>query len=473
MKRSQAIGLATGFVLFPSASLADDAISVEQRASLTQLVAEASQAPETVGFSLAIARGGNVAYQAARGNRNLEPKAPATVETWYCIGSVTKQFTAALIMQLVESHRLALDDKLATVLPAFPHAPEVTFRQLLSHTSGIIDYADAVYAAGLNKQTNVQPAALIALIAGKPLESTPGTVWEYSNSNYLALGLTIEKLYGKPYAQVLHERIAQPLGIEITAGTPPKGEPVARGYAAAVKPTPVETADVSWAYAAGSIFATASALLAWDRALFSGHVVNAESLAAMTTPVKLASGHPTDYGFGLSVANVQGRRLVLHTGGLPGFSAQNFVFPDDGIAIATLANTIDFNVVLPATKIADVLLPGVNAAVETLTKARIAEMDDPAIRMRARDWLERLRTGKIDAGQLTSQMAAALTPSVLKNAASFLNAAGTVTGFKLTGFTHEGAYRVFTYTATTATSQMVFSFTLDPQDKIAGLFLTP
>jgi D-alanyl-D-alanine carboxypeptidase len=472
VKRSHAIGLATGFALFPRVAPADEAINAEQRAELTQLVAEASQARETVGFTVAIARGGSIAYQAARGYRNLDPETPATIGTWYCVGSLTKQFTAALIMQLVEARRLALDDKLATVLPAFPHASEVTFRQLLSHTSGISDYAGAVDAAGLDKQTNVQPAALVTLIAGKPLVAPPGTQWDYSNSNYLALGLTIEKLYGKPYAQVLRERIAQPLGIEIVAG-PPKGEPVARGYTSAVKPAPVETADMSWAYAAGEIFATARGLLAWDGALFSGRVVNAESLAAMTTPVKLTNGRSTDYGFGLSIANVQGHRLILHTGGLPGFAAQNFVFPDDGIAIATLANTIDFNLALPATKVADVFLPGIDAVVEGLAKARVAEMDDPAIRMRAREWLDRLRTGKIDAAQLTPQMGAALTPAVLKNAANFLNGAGAVTAFKLTGFAHEGEYRVFTYTATTATMQMAFSFTLNQQDKIAGLFLTP
>ncbi len=472
MKRSHAIGLAAGFALVPRVAPADEAINAEQRADLTQLVAEASQAPETVGFSLAVARGGSIAYQVARGNRNLDPEAPATVGTWYCIGSVTKQFTAALIMQLVEAHRLALDDKLATVLPAFPHASEVTFRQLLSHTSGLIDYADAVYTSGLDKQTNVQPPALIALIAGKPLVSPPGSQWDYSNTNYLALGLTIEKLHGKPYAQVLHERIAVPLGIEITAG-PPKGEVVARGYTPAVKPTPVDTADVSWAYAAGEIFATVAALLAWDRALFSGHVISAASLTAMTTPVKLTSGRSTDYGFGLSVANVKGHRLILHTGGLPGYAAQNFVLPDDGIAIATLANTVDFNVVLPATKVADVFLPGIDAVVEALTKARVAEMDDPAIRIRAREWLDRLRTGKIDAGQLTPQMGAALTPAVLKNGASFLNAAGAVTSFKLAGFKREGGYRVFVYTATTATMHMTFTFTLDQQDKIAGLSITP
>jgi CubicO group peptidase (beta-lactamase class C family) len=472
VKRSYAISLASGFALSPRLAGADEAINAEQRASLTQVIAEASEAPQTVGFSVAISRDGSIAYQAARGSRNLDPKLPATLDTWYCIGSVTKQFTAALVMQLVDAKKLALDDKLATVLPAFPHASEVTLRQLLSHTSGIIDYADAVYTEGLDKEPNVQPAALVALIADKPLMSPPGTLWAYSNTNYLALGLTIEKLYGKPYAQVLHERIAQPLGIAITANTP-KGDNVARGYTAAVKPTPVQTADVSWAYAAGEIFATTAGLLAWDRALFSGRVVSRESLTAMTTPVKLSDGHSMDYGFGLFVVTIRGHRIISHSGGLPGFSAQNLVCPEDGIAIATLANTIDFSLALPATKIADVLLPGIDAALETQTKERVAELDDPAVRARARDWLDRLRTGKIDADQLTPQMAQALTPTVLKNAAAYLNAMGAITSFTLGGFQYQGGYRAYIYIATTASTQLKFQFMLDQQNKIAGLLLTP
>jgi CubicO group peptidase (beta-lactamase class C family) len=473
VKRSHAIGIATGFVLLPYAARADDAITPEQRASLAQLVAEASQAPQTVGFSVAVARGGTIAYQAARGKRDLDPDASATVDTWYCIGSVTKQFTAALIMQLVEAHRLALDDKLATIVPAFPHATEITFRQLLTHTSGLSEYVGEAYTAGLLDKKDVTPAALVALLAGKPLEFTPGTLFEYSNSNYLALGMTIEKLYAKSYAQVLRERIVQPLGLEVSAGPPPSGT-IARGYTAAVTPTPMPQSDISWAFAAGELFATVSGLLAWDRALFGGHVVSTASLAQMTTPVKLPNGRSTDYGFGLSVVTALGHRVVSHNGGVPGgFAAQNFVFPDDGIAIVTLANTMDFNIALPATKIADVFLPGINVAVESLSQERVAEMDDPAIRARARDWLERLRTGKIDASQMTPQMGAALTPAALKSAQNFLTTAGPVTAFKLTGFALQGGYRVYVYSATTATAHMAFQFALDQQNKIAGLLLTP
>ncbi len=134
---------------------------------------------------------------------------------------------------------------------------------------------------------------------------------------------------------------------------------------------------------------------------------------------------------------------------------------------------MEFNVALPALKIADVFLPGTSAAIESMTKERIASMDDPAIRAHARDWLDRLRTGKIDADQLTPLMAQALTPAVLKNGASFLNEAGAITSFKLAGFAHEGAYRVYVYTATTARMQLTFRFVLDQQNKIAGLFLTP
>ncbi|HTX04154.1 MAG TPA: serine hydrolase domain-containing protein [Candidatus Acidoferrales bacterium] len=473
MKRSRAIGLGTAALLCPAPAFSQEAINAEDRADLIQLVAGASQAPETVGFSVAVARGGTVAFSAARGERNLDPKAPATVETWYCIGSVTKQFTAALIMQLVEARRLALDDKLATVLPEFPHASDVTFRQLLNHTSGLAEYSGQVFSAGLLDKAGVRPDALVALIAGKPLDFVPGTKWEYSNSNYVALGLTIEKIAGKPYAHVLRERIIQPLGIAVYPGPPPSGE-IARGYTAGTTPMPMAPSDISWAYAAGEIYATVGGLVAWDRALFGGRVVNAESLAQMTTPAKLVDGTSTDYGFGFSAITVLGHRMISHNGGVPGgFAAQNFVFPDDGIAIVTLANTMNFNLALPATKLADVFLPGTNAALESLSQERVTELDDPTIRARAREWIGRIETGSYDTSQLTPQMASALTPDAVKPALQIIKPAGAIENLRLAGFVLRGGYRIYVYTVTAAAATYTFTFVLDPQDKVAGLFFKP
>jgi CubicO group peptidase (beta-lactamase class C family) len=473
MKRSRALGLAAGFALLPHVAFADETLSPEQRAELTQLVAEAVQAQQTVGFTVAVARGDGVAYQAARGQRNLDPETPATVDTWYCIGSVTKQFTAALIMQLVEARRLGLDDRLATVLPTFAHAQEITFRQLLTHTSGLAEYAGDAYTSGLMDKTNVQPEQLAALIAAQPLDFTPGTQWEYSNSNYLALGLAIEKLYAKPYAQVLRERIIQPLGIEVSPGPPSSGT-IARGYTEGATPKAMTTPDTTWAYAAGEIYATVHGLLAWNRALFGKRVVSADSLAQMTTPGKLANGKTVGYGFGLSVTTVLGHRMVSHNGGVPGgFSAQNFVFPDNQLAIVTLANTIDFNLALPATKIADVFLPGTDDALESVVQERIAELDDPAVRTRAREWLDRIKTGSFDKAQLTPQMLAGFTPAAVKPAQDDIKAAGEIKNLRLIGFGLRGGYRIYAYTVTAESGSYTFTFVLDQQNKVAGLFVKP
>lgn len=473
MKRSRAIGLAAGFALLPHVAFADEALTPEQRAEITQLVAEAGQDPQAIGFTVAVARGDGVAYQAARGKRTLDPEAPATVDTWYCIGSVTKQFTAALIMQLVEAHRMALDDRLATIVPAFPHAQEITFRQLLSHTTGLAEYAGDAYTSGLMDKPDVRPEALVALIKDKPLDFTPGTQWEYCNSNYLALGLAIEKLYAKPYAQVLRERIIGPLGIEVNPGPPSSGS-IARGYTEGATPKAMTTPDPTWAYAAGEIYATVPGLMAWNRALFGNHVVSADSLSQMTAPAKLANGKTADYGFGLSVTTVLGHRMVSHNGGVPGgFSAQNFVFPDDRLAIVTLANTMDFNLALPATKIAEIFLPGTDAALQSLAQERVAELDDPAVRTRAREWLDRIKSGSWDKAQLTPQMLAALTPDAVRPAQDVIKAAGAMRSLHLIGFALRGGYRVYVYSVRAASGLYTFTLVLDQQNKVAGLFVKP
>jgi len=473
VRRSQAIGLATGLALLPRLSRAEEPISAEQRAELTQLLSEAAHAPETIGFSVAVSYNGVDAFEAARGKRTLDPDAPSTVDTWYCIGSVTKQFTAALIMQLVEANRLALDAKLATVLADFPHAAEITFRQLLTHTSGLAEYTARTRAAALMARTGVPPAELVALIAGQPLDFTPGAQWEYSNSNYLALGLTIERLSGKPYAQVLRERIVQPLGLAVNPGPPTSGE-IARGYGSEPTPTPMPPSDISWAYAAGEIYATTGGLLAWNKALFGGRVVSAASLAQMTTPMKLASGTSSDYGFGLFVLTVRGHRIISHNGGVPGgFAAQNFVFPDDGLAIATLANTLYFNVALPAPKIADVFLPGVSDLLDLISRQHVAELDDPEIRRRAREWIGRLKSGSWETSQLTPEMVAVMTPEAVKPGRTIIETAGTVKDLHLAGFALRGGYRIYVYNVTGTTGTFVFTFVLDHRDKIAGLFVKP
>jgi len=475
VKRHLAIGLVSSLPLLALGSPArsQERISSEQRASLTEIVAQTADAPQAIGFSVGIARHADVVYAAARGKRSLDPDERATVDTWYGIGSVTKQFTAALIMQFVESGRLHLDDRLATVLPDFPHASEITIRQLLTHTSGLANYSGKVFSTGLAAKRDVQPAELVALIAGEPLEFTPGSTWEYCNTNYLALGLVIEKLSGKPYGDVVRERIIVPLGIAVSVRAPSSVSDVAQGYSEGSPPKGM-TSDVSWAYAAGELYATVRGLLAWDAALFGGRVVSARSLAQMTKPVVLPDGKPTNYGFGLAVAEIEGRPIVSHNGGVPGgFAAQNFVFPDDGVAIVTLANTLDFNAALPATQLAEVFYPDLGAALQSFSEEQLAAFDDPRIDAQAKEWLGRLTSGSLDKTQMSPEMIAALTPAALKGGQDFLRAAGAVRSIRLAGFTPQSGFRVYVYRVTAAARDYTFTFVLDGHGKIAGLFVKP
>lgn len=475
MKRSRALLLGAAFPFLPLRAHAESQtrLSAEQRTSLTEIVSEAGDAPQAIGFSLSISNQGTSVYEAARGKRTLHPAAPATVGTWYGIGSVTKQFTAALIMQLAEAHRLRLDDRLATAVPSFPHASELTFRQLLTQTSGLAEYTAEIARTGLMDKPSVQPAELAALISGKPLEFAPGTQWEYCNSNYLALGMTIEALSGKPYADVIRERIVAPLGLEVNPGPPTSGD-VARGYTEGETPKPMTNPGVAWAYAAGVLYATVRGLSAWNHALFTNRVVNAASLAQMTTAAKLPNGKSTDYGFGLSVVDIHGHRVVSHDGGVPGgFASQNFVFPDDKFSIAILANTLDFNIALPAPKLAEVFLPGVEAALQSLSQERIAALDDPVVRAQARDWLDRIRTGTPDPPEMTPEMKSGWTLAALRGAQDLLKSAGTIKHMRLTGFTLRGGYRVYQYEVSGASSTYTFTYILDGQDRVAGLFVRP
>lgn len=286
--------------------------------------------------------------------------------------------------------------------------------------------------------------------------------------------MTIEHAYTKPYAQVVRERIIQPLGIEVNPGPPSSGT-IARGYTEGEPPKPMTNPDVTWGYAAGELYATVSGLLAWNRALFGNRAVSAESLAQMTTQAKLANGKTVDYGFGLSVITVRGHRIISHNGGVPGgFAAQNFVFPDDGqLAIVTLANTLDFNLALPATKIADVFLPGAEEALQSAAQERVAELDDPAVRSRARQWLDWIKTGSWDKAQLTPRMLAGLRSAAAKPAQDLIEAGGPIKRLHLIGFGLRDGYKIYAYSVTAESGSYTFTFVLDQQNKVAGLLVKP
>jgi len=171
--------------------------------------------PGAAGLSIAIARGDEIIVNKAYGFADVELNVPADAETMFRIGSVTKQFTAALIMKFIEQGKLSLDDTLATLLPEFhDYADAVTLRQLLNHTSGIKSYTDLGPEWWKSSCIEVTHQEMIDSVKDHPLQFTPGEKWEYSNTGYYLLGMIIEKAGGHVYADALRNEIFEPLNMQ-------------------------------------------------------------------------------------------------------------------------------------------------------------------------------------------------------------------------------------------------------------------
>ena len=335
------VALLAGALATPTARAQDT------RALVTYVdsVANAAVAEKrTAGVSVAVVKNGRTIVAKGYGFADLENDVPATAETVYRIGSVTKQFTSAAIMRLMEQGKLSLDDTLQKFFPTFPaQGNRVTVRHLLNHTSGIKSYTSLGAKWARVVRLDLAPDSMVTLFANEPFDFKPGDAWRYNNSGYFLLGMIIEKLSGKPYGQYLQDELFTPLGVKSTiyCDQAPLIKHRAQGYA--TKPgggfINAEPLSMTQPYAAGSLCSTVNDLVTWTQALSSGKVVSAASYKLMTTPVALNDGKPIMYGFGLGTGVLGGHRQVSHNGGINGFISELHHYPDDSVITVVLTNT--------------------------------------------------------------------------------------------------------------------------------------
>jgi CubicO group peptidase (beta-lactamase class C family) len=324
---------------------ADDRPLVEAAAptELEALVATLAGAAPAV--QIVIEQHGKVILDRAYGYADLENEVGATPDTIFAIGSISKQFGAAAIMQLVEAGKLSVDDKLSTWMPTFPRADRITLRNLLQHTSGIVDFeynGTWPRTMGVTRTTD----EVIATFRDLPPLFEPGTRWSYSSSNYVLVGAILEKVTGQPLADYLATNVFARAGLAHTrmcdsyAIIPHR----ARGYAPASTPAatsqfvPAEWSHLTQFGLAGDICSTARDLIQWQHALEEGKVVSAASYKQMSTPGELSDGTQIHYGLGLSQLRFAGHVRVMHSGGVSGFVAELEHFTDDDLRIAVLSN---------------------------------------------------------------------------------------------------------------------------------------
>ena len=333
----------------------DRAVLVARLDSLTQaFLAEGPRA----GVTVAVIRGSDTLLLRGAGERDRERHLPATTTTVYQIGSITKQFTAAAVMQLVEQHRIALTDPLTKYLPQYPQWSAVTIQQLLDHTSGIHSYSSSTEWRR-HWSADVTPAQLLDLVARDTFDFAPGTQWRYDNSGYVLLGLILERVTGRPYGELMIERFFRPLGMRTASYCPTRAADTlsALGYLSqqgALVPA-IYLSTTHW-YAAGALCMSVPDFLRWQTALTGGGVVSAASFARMSTSDS-ASGEPTRYGFGLALGRLGAHRFVWHDGGVSGFSSDQLWFPDDSLRVVAFTNTESVGAIHPfATNLAAVVL---------------------------------------------------------------------------------------------------------------------
>lgn len=313
------------------------------RERIDSLARQAIVQQHLAGFSLAIAQNGRIVYAQGYGYRIVSKRLPATPETIYNIGSITKQFTATAVMLLQQDGKLNVDQAVANFIPGLPWGHQVTLRQLLNHTSGIPDYLSIV------DNNSLTMPKILAALRKTHLKFAPGSIYQYSNSNYILLGAIVAKASGIPYDDFLRRRILQPFGLEATSiGTTPLSLPggaigytVVKGRTTAVGPQ--QDTAIELDFPDGGINTNVLDLVKWDAALDSDRIVSPRSLAMMFTPSHHRSDWPYGYGFGLGVDRVNGHREIVHEGEWTGFAGENATFPDDGFAIVMLSNTDGFS----------------------------------------------------------------------------------------------------------------------------------
>ena len=282
-----------------------------------------------------VAEKGQPVYARGFGYANFEREQRPDIDTTFRVGSVTKQFTAAAILELEEQGKLSVVDPISRYLPGWPRGDEITIHHLLTHTSGVWSYTHDRSIMEEDAARHHSTQELLALFRDHPLDFDPGERFAYSNSGYVLLGAIIEKVTGMSYADAMHDLVFEPAGLTRTwVGDGDTSDNGARGYSRSPKERrePARPIHMSVPHAAGGVRSTPRDLMRWHDVLESGELLESASLEKLYTPDK------NNYAYGWVVADRQGRRMLNHDGGIFGFSTTYTRFPEDDVVVVAWSN---------------------------------------------------------------------------------------------------------------------------------------
>lgn len=330
--------LAWSALLGLPAILTTDLPAQDPVARVDSFITDQMQRQHIPGVSLAVVRDGRIVLAKGYGMANLEHRVPVKPETIFQSGSVGKQFTATAVMMLVEAGKVSLSDPITRYFPDAPPSWRlITVRHLLTHTGGTTDYPD-----NFDFRKDYTEDDLLKAAEAIPVAFAPGDKWSYSNLGYVLLGILIHKVTGQFYGDFLQGRIFQPLGMS-TARIISEEDIIpnrAAGYRLVdgviknqewVSPSLNTTAD-------GALYLTVLDMAKWDAALYTERLLKRSSLEQMWTPVRLNDGKVEPYGFGWSLGEVRGHRIIQHGGSWQGFRAYIARYVDQRLTVIVFAN---------------------------------------------------------------------------------------------------------------------------------------
>jgi CubicO group peptidase (beta-lactamase class C family) len=286
-----------------------------------------------------IVQKGKILLQKSYGYKNFAAQVSNDSNTIFQVGSITKQFTATVILKLQEEGKLSVQEKLSKYFPEFKYADKITLDNLLTHTSGIYNYTAAIDEEDSDIVCNpIDKQLALDIMFKDELDFKPGSQFAYDNSGYYLLGLIIEKATGKSYEQNVRDIIFTPLQMthslfdfKHSADTN-----IATGYQTLNDSIQKEATAWRWdstvTYAAGAIWSTSNDMYKWAQAIADKKILSAGSWKAMLTP------HLEHYGYGLFIDSLYGKKTIAHGGGIPGFISYLCYFPGEDVTIILLNN---------------------------------------------------------------------------------------------------------------------------------------
>lgn len=314
-------------------SLAAENLHAQDATAKLELAVQTYVDQEKFTGSVLVVHQGKILINKGYGLKNIASSQSNKPETIYSIASLTKTFTAAVVMKLQEQGKLSVNDKLSKYYNNYPNGDEITIHHLLSHTSGIKEYLRVPAFLKFDQTKPIPLNEMISVFRDQPLDFPPGTKFSYTNSGYTLLGYIIEKVTGMSYEKALQQLIFKPLDLKNTGYDFNRlnNSERATGYLNQNRIT--DPINASILYATGAVYSNVGDLYKWHKAFENNKFLSTETKQLINTPNK------GPYGYGWYVDSLFGKKRISHDGNLSGFKSNINRIPEDDLCIIALSNS--------------------------------------------------------------------------------------------------------------------------------------